>query len=362
MGAMTLSTHVRVLCVSSALIATVACPAMAQSAGDIQELTFGGRDPAQVAAKVASSVVQVVATVYGTTPGSGLLNMQRVVGAGAIVDEAGYILTSSAMVADAMQVEVILAGDTVAGAERASRAPRVLPATIVGIVADLDLAVLRVEATGLPALPLARTRLREGDPTWTVGPLTGTGAAPIAMGVVIATGAPVRQGSSVPYLVTDAPQAIAGAPVVNAAGEIVGLAAAFVDEPAATSSATMALPAALLDAALTQVRSPREWRRGVVGLAARSVGRTGDAGYSSVDLVVSRVTPGLPAARAGIRSGDVLVAVNRQPVDGMELVTLYLALYTLREGQPLVLAVERDGSIMEVSPTAVAVPDVVVAQ
>ncbi len=237
-----------------------------------------------------------------------------------------------------------------------------LPATLVGIVADLELAVLRIDATGLPALPLARTRLREGDPTWTVVPPTSTGATPMAMGVVIATGAPVREGSSVPYLVTDAPQAVAGAPIVNAAGELVGLAAAFVDDPGATSSATLALPAVLLDAALAQVRSPREWRRGVVGLAAHSVGRTDDAGQSSVDLVVSRVAPGLPAARAGIRSGDLIVAVNHQPVNGMELATLYLALYTLREGQPLVLAVERDGSILEVSPTAVAVPDMVVAQ
>ncbi len=111
LGTITWSAYARALCLSSAMIATVDCPLAAQPVGDIQELTIGGREPAQAAARVASSVVQVVATVYGTTPGSGLLNMQRVVGAGAIVDEAGYILTSSPMVADAMQIEVVMAGD-----------------------------------------------------------------------------------------------------------------------------------------------------------------------------------------------------------------------------------------------------------
>ena len=59
--------------------------------------------------------------------------------------------------------------------------------------------------------------------------------------------------------------------------------------------------------------------------------------------MVSRVAAGLPADRAGIREGDVIVAVNHQPVAGMELATLYLALYTLREGQALTLAVDRGG-------------------
>jgi S1-C subfamily serine protease len=353
MGA-ALMAEVRALCVSGVLIATASCPALAQPADDIQELRPGAGSPATAAVmtRVSRSVVQVVSTVYGTSPGSGVLTLQRVVGAGAIVAADGYILTAGHVVADAMQVEVILAGDT----------PRVLPARVVGLVADLDLAILRVQALDAPALPLAHTPTRAGDPTWTVAPTTRPDAAAIVMGIVLATGAPMRTDSPVPYLVTDASPMVAGAPVVNGAGELVGLASAFVDEPGAARSVTMALPAALLDATLTQVRAPSALRRGVVGLSAHSVARQGRSGPSAVDLVVSGVTPGLPASRAGVRPGDVIVAVNHQPVDGMDLSTLYLALYTLREGEPLRLAVERDGTRLDVSPTAVAVDHVALAQ
>jgi C-terminal processing protease CtpA/Prc len=79
-------------------------------------------------------------------------------------------------------------------------------------------------------------------------------------------------------------------------------------------------------------------------------------------LVVSGVAAGFPAERAGVRTGDLIVAVNHQPVDGMDLSTLYLALYTLREGQALVLGVQRHGQVVEVSPTAVSVRDGLASQ
>ena len=69
---------------------------------------------------------------------------------------------------------------------------------------------------------------------------------------------------------------------------------------------------------------------------------------SSDEVELSRVTP--QAARLAI-----IVAVNHQPVEGRELATLYLALYTLREGQAVPLAVDRDGHTLEFTPTAVSV-------
>ena len=269
---------------------------------------------AQVASQVARSVVQVVATAYGTDRLSGVVNLQRLVGAGTIVDEAGYILTSASLVNEAMQVDVVLSGD---GSDARRPAAQTLPAALVGIVEDLDLAVMRVDASGLPALALARQPVHQGDRTVTVLP-GASGAHGVAAGIVLATGAPVRQDSPVPYLVTDAPRGVAGAPVVNMDGELVGLAAAFVERGGTTASATAALPVALLDAAMAQAQSSMPWRRGVIGLAAESVThpcrRRTTRDRSTAQLVVSRVSAGLPADRAGIREGDVIVAVNHQPV------------------------------------------------
>jgi serine protease Do len=256
-----------------------------------------------------------------------------------------------------MQIDVVIGGDAF---PRTADEPQTVPAEVVGLAPDLDLAVLRVRATGLSALPLAHTRVRQGDPTLTVAP-GAQGTHVMAAGVVIAPGAPVREDSPVPYLVTNAAESVAGAPVVNAAGELVGLAVAFVDEAGVHAPATAALPAALLEVTLAHVRSATPWRRGVIGLSARSAVRPSADGATMSEeahLVVAGVAAGLPADRAGVRAGDVIVSINHQPVDGMDLSTLYLALYTLREGQALVLGVQRHGEFVEVSPTAVSVRDV----
>ena len=111
MAAASLSGHVRATCAASMLMAAVACPALAQTSPDEVELSLVSPRAERVASQVARSVVQVVATAYGTDQASGVLNMQRLVGAGTIVDEAGYILTSASLVDEAMQVDVMLAGN-----------------------------------------------------------------------------------------------------------------------------------------------------------------------------------------------------------------------------------------------------------
>lgn len=344
---------VRATCAASVMAAAVACPAGAQTSPDEVELSRVTPQAARVASQVARSVVQVVANTYGTDRVSGVLSVQRLVGAGTIVDEGGYILTNASLVGDAMQLGVVLP-DT--GSDAPGSIPQLVPAVVVGVVADLDLAVLHVDAGGLQALPLARRPIHKDDRTITVLP-GASGSHGVAPGIVLATGAPLREDSPVPYLVTDAPEGVVGAPVVNMNGELVGLAAAFVAQEGTTAAATAALPAALLDAAITETRSATPSPRGVVGLVAHSVTSPSPEGGTQAQrsqLVVSNVAAGLPADRAGMRAGDVIVAVNHQPVDGMDLSTLYLALYTLRAGQALTLAVDRDGRTLELTPTAVS--------
>lgn len=340
---------VRTACAAIGMMAAAACPVTAQpaiesGAGPGIASTASSLDT--VVARARRSVVQVVATAYGTTPGDGLGHVQRLVGAGVVV-EGGYVVTSGLVVADALQVQVV--------AHAGGTPDRVLEAEVVGVAPDLDVALLRIADAAMPPLPLATGPVQQGDLAVTVAH-EPDGDETVAMGVVVASGEPVREGSPMPYLITDATASTAGAPLVNVRGEIVGLAAAFVSAPEGTPM-TAAVPAALLRAAVEQLREGQAFRRGVVGLAARSVVRQWSAGgalSSRAQLVVSAVADGLPAERAGIRPGDVIVAVNGAAVDGMELATLYLALYTLREGQPLVLDIERNGERLEITPTAVS--------
>lgn len=360
MAGATMSAYVGVAFAASVMMAAVACPAAAQTFPDEVELSRVTPQAARVASQVAPSVVQVVANIYGTDRVSGVQSVQRLVGAGTIVDQAGYILTSASLVDQAMQVGVVLPG---AGSDAGNAAVQMVPADLVGVVADLDLAVIHIDTSGLQALPLARRPIHKDDRTITVLP-GASGTHGVAPGIVLATGAPLREDSPVPYLVTDAAEGVVGAPVVNMDGELVGLAAAFVEQEGTTASATAALPAALLDAALTQARSSAPRQRGVVGLVANRVTRADDEGglRTRAQLVVSDVAAGLPADRAGVRAGDVIVAVDHQPVEGMDLSTLYLALYTLREGQALTLAVDRDGRTLELTPTAMSVVDLLASR
>lgn len=359
MPAATMFDQLRGVGVAGMLVAAVSCPAVAQES-EFVSVASAAPESADLAASVASGVVQVIASAYGTTRETGLLNLQRRVGAGAIVDDNGHVLTSASLLAEAMQVEVVVTARGGSG----SAVERVVPADLVGIVAELDLAVLRVPVAGLQALRLSQARLTPGDRVLTVAP-GGPGGAALAEGVVLATGAQVREDAPVPYVVTSAPRSVAGAPLVNEAGEIVGLASAFMDDASTKATATVALPAALLGAALVQATAPTVWERGVVGLTAQRmvpVDAAGNVHMPGAQLVVAAVAPGMPAERAGVRAGDRIVSVNDQPVNGMELATLYLALYTLRAGQALHLGVQRDGRLFDLRPTAVSARDIVASQ
>ena len=336
------------------LVAAAACPAAAQTT----ERNSIPERPEAVAVRAARGVVPVIASGYVEAESSMSMRLERIAESGAIVDASGYILTTAHLVADAVRVDVVLPAPEGITAS-AFDEEKTVQAEVVGVMGDLDLALLRVPVRDLPALTLATSAVHPGELAITVA-ATGPSEHAVAVGQVLAAGAAVREGSPVPYLVTDATPTIAGSAIVNRAGELIGLTAAFEPLPGHEVSPTAALPAALLEAAYDQLREGDRHQRGVVGLAARTVSarEASTTGTSpQALLVVSAVAPGLPAAQAGVLPGDVIVSINRRPIEGMELATLYLSLFTLREGDAIVLGIDRNGQHVDVSPTAVALRD-----
>src|SRR5215467_5716561 len=130
--------------------------------------------------RVSTSVVQVIVTGYGpvddhTRSGeTGLvIGPQRSSGSGAIIDSDGYIITNAHVVAGAKRVQVVLHPDTNATGATNSLAADVgqsVDARIVGTAEDIDLALLKVEVAGLPALPLANyDTIRQGELVFAFG-------------------------------------------------------------------------------------------------------------------------------------------------------------------------------------------------
>jgi serine protease Do len=301
---------------------------------------LGGAPPsfAEVVARVNPAVVHVdVIEDVRENPHEGILDApaldvpRRGEGSGFVVDPDGYILTNHHLVPGPGRVRVRFADK------------RELPARRVGSDANTDLALLKVEAKGLPTVPLGDSdRLRIGDWVCAIGnPLEFDHT--VTVGVVSSKGRKIFNQSFDAYIQTDAAinPGNSGGPLVNVDGEAVGINAAISSE---AEGIGFAVPANVARAVLSQLRDQGRVRRGYLGIQlheldpdlARIVGVREPRGALLVD-----VFDGEPAAAAGLKRWDVITSVSGEAVeDGDALVRTISA---LRPGTEVKLGVLRDG-------------------
>jgi len=149
-----------VLLASMAATAPAQTPRRASSpAASAAGLTALSDELQALTTRIAPSVVQVAVTGYASVPAAGvsaLLSTQRSSGSGVIVDPDGYVVTNAHVVLGARDIQVMLQPRPEGpGHSVLKRAPRSLPARLVGLDRETDLALMKVEATGLAALPIA---------------------------------------------------------------------------------------------------------------------------------------------------------------------------------------------------------------
>src|SRR5512136_286045 len=130
----------------------------------------------RLVARVSPAVVQIRVTGYGPAGDAGgaegpLVSRQRTIGSGVIVDPAGYVLTNEHVIHGAQRIQVVLPGPPDgegSGAKGASQ--RIHQARVVGTAPSVDLALLRIEATGLPSLPIdPSVKVRQGEMVFAIG-------------------------------------------------------------------------------------------------------------------------------------------------------------------------------------------------
>jgi serine protease Do len=236
-------------------------------------------------------------------------------GSGVIVREDGYILTNNHVVNGAQKVQVDLPDR------------RTLTAKVVGTDPPSDLAVLKIEAKGLPAIAFGDSdSLRVGDVVLAIGNPFGVGQT-VTMGIVSAKGRATGagDGSFEDFLQTDAPinQGNSGGALVNTTGQLVGINAQIMSPSGGNIGIGFAIPSHMAETVMTQLVTDGQVRRGQLGVAVQGI--TSDLakslGLHDVrGALVSAVTPESPAARAGVERGDVIVSVDGSPVqDGNSL-------------------------------------------
>jgi serine protease Do len=315
--------------------------------------------------RVARSVVQVVVSGYQPVDSGGradvALGRGRVIGSGMVVEAPGYVLTNAHVVAGAERIQVVVEGD---GAQTLGhQTARVIDAQLVGVSDELDLALLKIDADDIPVLHFANyDQVRQGELVFAFGSPDGLRNS-VSMGMVSSVARQVAVDSPLVYVQTDASinPGNSGGPLVDAAGDVVGINTFIQTLSGGSEGLGFALPSALIALAYPQLKEFGHLHRGLIGLTVQSVTPLMAAGLqlpAGAALIAANVASGSPAGQAGLRPGDVIAAIDGTPVANLTLAQLYVRLYGLRGGQAVKIAAQRGSDAVTVSATAIEIPHV----
>ncbi|HEY1338694.1 MAG TPA: trypsin-like peptidase domain-containing protein [Bryobacteraceae bacterium] len=289
--------------------------------------------------RVAPSVVQILVSGYGPQADSDRRNTgvtighQRAIGSGFVIDAEGYVMTNAHVVSGAERIEVILPPvnlhEPIAAA--LTTKTKILPARIVGVASDLDIALLKVEGLGLPALPLAAYRdLRQGELVFAFGSPEGLRNT-VTHGMVSAVARQNDPDSPRISIQTDAPinPGNSGGPLVNIKGEVVGMDTFILSQSGGNEGLGFAIPCATLRVAFRQLKQFGRLRRQEIGISIQTVTPQMASALGLPQpwgVIVSDTQPGGPAEKSGMQPGDVLVSVDGQPAENVPTVSYYFLL------------------------------------
>jgi len=310
------------------------------------------------AANVSPAVVRITATGAATDPLGGSIP-ETGVGSGVIYDKAGWILTnrhvvltSSNAVASELTVE-LKDGSEYKG-------------TVYGIDTLTDLAIVKVEATNLPAAPMGKSAdIKVGQLAIAIGSPLGTYTNTVTTGIISATGRTVQISADVRLtnlIQTDAAinPGNSGGPLLDAAGSVIGINTAVERD---STGIGFAIPIDIARPIMAQALAGQTLARPYVGIryemidaklkaekklsvdAGALIGPATDAAGGTLPAI----TPDSPAAAAGLKDGDIITAIEGQPVDAEHPLDAILSGYS--PGQTVKLSVLRGTTQMTISVT-----------
>jgi len=285
--------------------------------------------------RVSPSVVQILVTGYSSTERAQrgetdlVIGRERAIGSGVIVDSEGYILTNAHVLNGAEKIEVIVPPQPMAGVpanQVQDMQGKSFQARKVGVSREIDLAVIKIEAHGLPALTVrGTTQAKQGELVFAFGSPEGLRNT-VTMGVVSAIARQPDPDSPLVYIQTDAPinPGNSGGPLVNTDGELLGINTFILTTSGGNQGLGFAIPAGVLAFAYPQLLKYGHIHQPEMGAIIQTITPELAAGLQlqrDFGIIVSDVSPGGPADTAGLRIQDIILSVDGTPTGSLPLFT-----------------------------------------
>ncbi len=268
---------------------------------------------------------------------------ESALGSGVIVEKDGYIITNYHVVKDAEEIKVTL-GDK-----------REFKGKVIGTDPKTDVAVVKIEARDLPAIRWGDSdKLRVGETVLAVGSPYGLSQT-VTSGIVSAKGrANVRIADYEDFIQTDAAinPGNSGGPLVNARGELVGINTAIFSTSGGYQGIGFSIPSNMVRVVMDSLIKEGKVTRGWLGVTIQPLSKDMAAQFGLKDQkgsIVSDVTEGGPAEKAGLKPGDIITAFDGKPVDDPSVLRNIVAsthpgaklkMEIIRNGKPKTLTVE----------------------
>ncbi len=257
-------------------------------------------------------------------------------GSGFVVSPDGYIVTNHHVIENSVRTRVQFSDG------------REMEAKVIASDAPIDVAILKVDATGLQPLEFGDSaKLRIGDLVLAIGNPFGVGTT-VTQGIVSAMGiSKLGIAGDEDYIQTDAAvnPGNSGGPLLNANGELVGINTAILSTSGGSNGIGFSLPSNVAKLAIAELMANGHVNRGYLGIAMQPM--TADLAEalgeeSTGGAIISDVMQDSPAAKAGLLKGDVVTGMNGRPIREFNRLRLFIA--ESKPGVAVQMAVSREGT------------------
>lgn len=255
----------------------------------------------------ATPLMDVLKQMFGDKLEENLSGKGPGLGSGTIISEDGYIITNSHVIDGADEIYVRL------------QDRREFTAKVIGKDAGTDLALIKIDAKSLPFLTYADSNLvKVGQWVLAIGSPYGFENS-VTVGVVSATGRSLGTERYVPFIQTDAAinPGNSGGPLLNLKGEMLGINSQIISESGSFAGLSFAVPANVIQTVVQQLKDHGAVARGWIGLAFQDLDRNLADSFGLKNLkgaLISKVIANSPAAKAGIKAGDIITQLNGREI------------------------------------------------